>query len=53
MRNAIMHDSHKMLLDHVLLLCVVVMDKIKKFSVPVEFWIEIRAIKSGMEPISV
>lgn len=29
------------------------MERIRRFRVPVEFWIEIRAIRRGMEPINV
>lgn len=48
-----MHASHKMLLDHEGSIECVVRDRIKKFSVPIEFWIEIRAIRRGIEPTSV
>lgn len=42
-----------MLLDHVEGRCCVVRERIRKLSVPIEFWIEMRAIKRGIEPISV
>lgn len=51
--NAIMHASHKMLLDHEESTECVVRDRSKKFSVPIEFWIEIRATRRGIEPTSV
>lgn len=51
--NAIMHANHRMLLDHEGDKGWVVRERNRKLSVPVEFWIEMRAIKSGMEPISV
>lgn len=51
--NAITHASHRMVLDHVEGRGCVVRERIRKLSVPIEFWIEMRAIKSGMEPISV
>lgn len=51
--NAIMHASHKMLLDHVGGKGCVVRERIRKLRVPIEFWIEIRATRSGMEPINV
>lgn len=51
--NAIMHASHRMLLDHVGGKCCVVRERIRKLRVPIEFWIEIRAIRSGMDPINV
>lgn len=51
--NAIMHANHRMLLDHVDDRGCVVRERIRKLRVPIEFWIEIRAIRSGMEPINV
>lgn len=51
--NAIMHASHRMLLDHKGFRGLVVSDRMVKLSVPIEFWIKIRAIKSGIEPMSV
>lgn len=51
--NAIMHASHRILLAHVGGIECAVRERIRKFRVPIEFWIEIRAIKSGMEPINV
>lgn len=42
-----------MLLDHDESIECAVRDRIKKFSVPIEFWIEIRAIRRGMEPTNV
>lgn len=51
--NAIIHANHRILLDHVGGKGWVVRERIRKLSVPVEFWIEIRAIKSGIDPISV
>lgn len=48
-----MHASHRMLLAHVGGIECAVRERIRKFRVPIEFWIEIRAIKSGMEPINV
>lgn len=51
--NAIMHASHKMLLDHVGGKGCVVRERTRKLRVPIEFWIEVRAIRSGMEPINV
>lgn len=51
--NAIMHANHRMLLDHVDGRGCVVRERIRKLRVPIEFWIEIRAIRSGMEPINV
>lgn len=51
--NAIIHASHKMLLDHVEGKGCVVRESTKKLRVPIEFWIEIRAIRSGIEPINV
>lgn len=48
-----MHASHRMLLDHEGVMGVVVSDKIKKFKDPIVFWIQIRAISRGIEPISV
>lgn len=51
--NAIIHASHRMLLDHVGEIECAVRERIRKFRVPIEFWIERRAIKSGMEPINV
>lgn len=51
--NAIMHANHRMLLDHVDGRGCAVRERIRKLRVPIEFWIEIRAIRSGMEPINV
>lgn len=48
-----MHASHRMLLDHVGLRGWVVRERTKKLRVPIEFWIEMRAIKRGMEPTNV
>ena len=53
MRNAIMHASHIILFDHEGLRELVVNDKIIMLSVPVKFWIWIRAIRRGIEPINV
>lgn len=53
MRNAIIHANHRMLLDQVDSRGWAVRDKIRKLRVPIEFWIETRAIRSGIEPIRV
>lgn len=42
-----------MLLDHKGFRGLVVSDSMVKLSVPMEFWIKIRAIKSGIEPMRV
>lgn len=52
-KNAVMHANQSILLDHVWSSVGLVRERIKKFSVPVVFWIEIRAIRSGIEPIRV
>lgn len=52
-RNAIIHANHRMLFDHEGLIGEDINDRIMKFSEPIEFWIEIRAINRGIEPISV
>lgn len=48
-----MHANHKMLLDHVESRECVVRERIRKLRVPIEFWIETRAIRRGIEPTSV
>lgn len=53
MRNAIMHANHRMLLDHVEFRGWAIRERIKKLRVPIEFWIEMRAIRRGIEPTSV
>lgn len=53
MRNAIMHASHRMLLDHVACKGWAVRDRIRKLRVPIEFWIEIKAMRRGIEPTNV
>lgn len=52
-RKAIMHASQRMLLDHEEFRGVLLRDRIRKFRVPVEFWMLIKAIRRGIEPINV
>ena len=51
--KAIMHASHRMLLAHVWFIGVWFSDIRMKFNVPVEFWIKMRAISSGIDPMRV
>ena len=48
-----MHANHSKLLDHEASKVCVVNDKIMRFRVPTWFWIKMRAISSGIEPIRV
>lgn len=48
-----MHASHRMLLDHVVSRGWAMRERIRKLSVPIEFWIEIRAMRSGIDPTNV
>lgn len=48
-----MHANHRILLDQVDSRGWTVRDRIRKLRVPIEFWIEIRAMRSGIEPIRV
>lgn len=48
-----MHANHSKLLDHESSKVCVVNDKIMRFRVPTWFWIKMRAISSGIEPIRV
>lgn len=51
--NAIIQASHRMLLDHVWLIGEESSVIMVKFSVPIIFWIWIRAINRGIDPTRV
>lgn len=51
--KAIIHASHRMLLAHVWFIGVWFSDMRMKFNVPIEFWMKMRAISSGMDPMRV
>lgn len=52
-RNASMHVSHRMLFDHVVFIVWLLRVISMKFKVPVEFWVMIRAMRSGIDPTRV
>lgn len=51
--NAIMHASHKKMLDQVDGVCWIQYCAIKKFRVPKSFWIHNNATRRGSDPTRV